>query len=281
MIPEAVVAMLACARIGAPHSVVFGGFSAEALRSRIDDAEAKLVITADGGYRRGTAAALKPAVDEAVAHTPVGAERARRPAHRAGRRLERQPRRLVARRRRHGLRRAHGRADGRRAPAVHPLHLGHHREAEGHPAHHRRLPDPGGVHPPHGLRPQAGDRRLLVHRRRRLGHRAQLHRLRAAGQRRHPGDVRGHPGHPAPGPVLGDHREVRGHHALHRADADPHVHEVGRGDPGQVRPVLAAAARQRRRADQPRGLDLVPPGHRRRPSPRSSTPGGRPRPARS
>ncbi len=67
MIPEAVIAMLACARLGAPHSVVFGGFSAEALRSRIDDAEAKLVITSDGGYRRGTPAALKPAVDEAVA----------------------------------------------------------------------------------------------------------------------------------------------------------------------------------------------------------------------
>ena len=71
MIPEAAVAMLACARIGAPHSVVFGGFSAEALRSRIDDAAAKLVITSDGGYRRGKPAALKPAVDEAVAQTPT------------------------------------------------------------------------------------------------------------------------------------------------------------------------------------------------------------------
>ena len=70
MIPEAAIAMLACARIGAPHSVVFGGFSAEALRSRIEDAEAKLVITSDGGYRRGAAAALKPAVDEAVAQSP-------------------------------------------------------------------------------------------------------------------------------------------------------------------------------------------------------------------
>ena len=66
MIPEAVVAMLACARIGAPHSVVFGGFSATALQSRIDDASAKLVITSDGGYRRGSASALKPAVDEAL-----------------------------------------------------------------------------------------------------------------------------------------------------------------------------------------------------------------------
>ncbi|MCB0916738.1 MAG: acetate--CoA ligase [Actinobacteria bacterium] len=66
MIPEAVAAMLACARIGAPHSVVFGGFSAEALRSRIEDAQAKVVITADGGYRRGKPSGLKPIVDDAL-----------------------------------------------------------------------------------------------------------------------------------------------------------------------------------------------------------------------
>ena len=73
MIPEAVVAMLACARLGAPHSVVFGGFSAEALHTRIQDAAASLVITADGGYRRGAPSALKPAVDGALAKgdTPV------------------------------------------------------------------------------------------------------------------------------------------------------------------------------------------------------------------
>ncbi|SDS90679.1 acetyl-coenzyme A synthetase [Paraoerskovia marina] len=67
MIVESVVAMLACARLGAPHSVVFGGFSADALRSRISDAGAKVVITADGGYRRGKPSALKPAVDDAIA----------------------------------------------------------------------------------------------------------------------------------------------------------------------------------------------------------------------
>ena len=66
MIPEAAVAMLACARVGAAHSVVFGGFSAEALISRIQDADARLVITADGGFRKGAAFALKPAVDEAL-----------------------------------------------------------------------------------------------------------------------------------------------------------------------------------------------------------------------
>jgi acetyl-CoA synthetase len=65
MIPEVVIAMLACARIGAPHTVVFGGFSADALADRIVDCGAKVVITSDGGYRRGAAAALKPAVDEA------------------------------------------------------------------------------------------------------------------------------------------------------------------------------------------------------------------------
>ena len=69
MIPEAAVAMLACARIGAPHSVVFGGFSAQSLGDRINDAEAKVLITADGGYRRGEVFPLKPAADEAVAQT--------------------------------------------------------------------------------------------------------------------------------------------------------------------------------------------------------------------
>ena len=71
MIPEAIVAMLACARIGAAHSVVFAGFSSEALRSRIDDAQAVVVITADGQNRRGSAMPLKPAVDEAVSQTPT------------------------------------------------------------------------------------------------------------------------------------------------------------------------------------------------------------------
>ncbi len=73
MIPEAVIAMLACARLGAPHSVVFGGFSAEALHSRIADAGSKVVITADGGWRRGKPGALKPAVDAAldVGDSPV------------------------------------------------------------------------------------------------------------------------------------------------------------------------------------------------------------------
>ncbi|MFW5470755.1 acetate--CoA ligase [Knoellia sp. CPCC 206435] len=73
MIPEAIATLLACARLGAPHSVIFGGFSAEALRTRINDAEAKVVVTADGQWRRGKAAPLKAAVDAALEgdSTPV------------------------------------------------------------------------------------------------------------------------------------------------------------------------------------------------------------------
>jgi len=70
MIPELPVAMLACARIGAAHSVVFGGFSSDALRDRINDAEAKVLVTADGGWRRGTPVGLKAAADVAVAASP-------------------------------------------------------------------------------------------------------------------------------------------------------------------------------------------------------------------
>ncbi len=70
MIPELPIAMLACARIGAPHTVVFGGFSAEALAGRINDAEAKVLITADGGWRRGKAVGLKQHADDALVDTP-------------------------------------------------------------------------------------------------------------------------------------------------------------------------------------------------------------------
>nr|WP_239579507.1 acetate--CoA ligase [Microlunatus panaciterrae] len=71
MIPEAIMAMLACARIGAPHVVVFGGFSAEALATRIQDCGVEIVVTTDGGFRRGSPSPLKPAVDEALLECPT------------------------------------------------------------------------------------------------------------------------------------------------------------------------------------------------------------------
>ena len=70
LIPELAISMLACARIGAVHSVVFGGFSAESLRDRINDSQCRLLITADGGYRRGQIVPLKQVADEALAGTP-------------------------------------------------------------------------------------------------------------------------------------------------------------------------------------------------------------------
>ena len=71
MIPELVIALLACARIGAPHTVVFGGFSAEALAGRIQDCKAKVLVTADGGYRRGKIVPLKENADGAAADCPT------------------------------------------------------------------------------------------------------------------------------------------------------------------------------------------------------------------
>lgn len=70
MVPEAAIAMLACARIGAVHTVIFGGFAAEAVRDRINDAKAMLVVTCDGAWRRGTVVGLKGIVDQAIAHCP-------------------------------------------------------------------------------------------------------------------------------------------------------------------------------------------------------------------
>ena len=191
MIPEAAVAMLACARIGAPHSVVFGGFSAQSLADRINDAEAKVLITADGGYRRGSVFPLKAAADEACESTPsiehVVVVQARWQRRRDGRRA----RPLVPRPHGRRLQRLSGRSDGRRAAALPALHLGHDRQAEGHHAHLGRLPHPRRLHPQVRVRPPSGDRRVLVHRRRRLGHRPQLHRVRPTRQRRDAGDVRG------------------------------------------------------------------------------------------
>ena len=275
MIPEAIVAMLACARIGAPHTVVFGGFSSDALATRLVDCQAKVVVTSDGGYRRGSASALKPAVDEARAKSAI--ERPRR-----SRRCWSYdaPARTWVKTGGMTMLTSGGTTPSTARPpstrpeafdAEHPLYVmytsGTHRQAEGHPAHHRRLPGGSGVHPLGGVRPEAGDRRLLVHRRHRLGHRPQLHRLRTASQRRHSGALRGHAGQPGARPLVEDHPGLQGLALLHRPDGDPLVHEAGAGGPGQVRHVLAAAARLGRRADQPGGLRLVPARHRRRPHP--------------
>ena len=133
--------MLACARIGAPHTVVFGGFSAEALAGRIQDCKAKVLVTADGGYRRGKVVPLKENADGAAAALPDARERRRLSADRPRRStMIARPRPLVARPDGQRLGRLPRRAARQRASALHPLHLGLDRQAQGDPPHDRRLP---------------------------------------------------------------------------------------------------------------------------------------------
>jgi acetyl-CoA synthetase len=123
MVPEAIITMLACARLGATHSVVFAGFSAAALRSRVDDAEAKLVVTTDGQYRRGQPAPLKTAVDEALGNGDDAAPSVKHVLVGPG------PRRVVGRHRRRGVARARGAGVRLQPPAVPAVHVGHHGQA--------------------------------------------------------------------------------------------------------------------------------------------------------
>ena len=176
--PELPIAMLACARIGAPHVVVFGGFSSESLAERLRDSGAKVLITQDEGWRKGGKVPLKVNADEAPTQAPAssGSSSSAAPATRS---WERRARPVVARRRRRRARRVRARADERRGHALPPPHLRDDGEAEGRPAHERGLPAPRRRHPQVDLRhPRRHD--LVVRRRCRLGHRPQLHRLRAA-----------------------------------------------------------------------------------------------------
>ena len=261
MVPELPIAMLACARIGAPHVVVFGGFSSESLAERLRDSGAKLLITQDEGWRKGGKVPLKENAD-AAADAATSVERLvvfRRTGDEVPWNDERDLwwHDVVDSR----GRRVRARAHGGRGHALPPPHLGDDREAEGRPARERRIPPPRRRHPQVDLRhPRRHD--LVVCGRRRLGHRPQLHRLRAARERDDECPLRGRPRLPGLGPPLGDRRALQGQLVLHRADPHPLVREDGRRLPGAARPLVAPPPRHRRGADQPGGLGLVLEGDR-------------------
>ena len=146
MVPEAAVAMLACARIGAIHSVVFGGFSPDSLANRIQDCESELLITADEGRRGGRKVPLKANADEALKTCPEREERHRGEGHRRRRADAGRPRPRLRDAVRRRVARLPAGGDERGGSAVHPLHLGQHRQAEGRAAHHRRLHGVGELH---------------------------------------------------------------------------------------------------------------------------------------
>ena len=217
MIPEAVFAMLACARIGAIHSVVFGGFASVSLADRIDDAEPKLIVSADAGSRAGKVIAYKPLLDEAIRlrRAQAGQGAAGRPRPRADRARRRVATtttpRCASATATHVVPCAWVDSD---APELHALHQRHHRQAQGRAARHRRLRGRArGEHEAHLLRP--GRRDLLLDQRHRLGRRPQLHRLRAADRRHGDDPLRG-PADPARRRhLVAPGREVPGHGDVH------------------------------------------------------------------
>ena len=222
MVPEAVFGMLACARIGAIHSVVFGGFAASELAQRIQHAAPAAVLTASCGIEPGRVVAVQADArrrDRAREREAAPLSRAAAPAGRGagstpGRDVDWQSAVASA-------------APAERSPvqadraALHPLHVRHHGHAEGRGARQRRPRRRAQVEPAQRLRDGAG-RRVLGRVGHRLGGRALLHRLRAAPARLHDGALRGQAGrHARRGRVLPRDPAAPRECAVHRADRDP------------------------------------------------------------
>ncbi len=281
MIPELPVAMLACARIGAPHSVVFGGFSSEALRDRIIDAEAKVLITADGGYRRGAVVPLKANADEAVQECPT---------------IEH----VVTVRRTGG---EHAFTEGR-DHWYHDLVEGQSTECEPEPMD---AEDPlyllytsgttgkpkGIVHTTGGYLTQVAATHRMIF---------DIHEDDVYWCAADIGWVTGHSyivygplanhttsiiyeGAPDTGRPRIDWWQIveklPGHDPVHGADRYPCIHALGDAVSREARPVVASAARVGRRAHQSGGVGLVLDASSAANAAPSSTPGGRPRRGRS
>ena len=250
MVPEAAIAMLACARLGAIHSVVFGGFAAAELASRIADAKPKVIVSASCGLEPGRVVKYKPLLDAAIAlspHKPDACLILQRDAERAD--TDRRARPRSGRGRGGGVAARSGPGGGDRS-ALHPLHVGHDGTAEGRGARQWRACGRAVELDAHALRRRCR-RRVLGGVRCRLGGRPLLHRLRAAAARLHQRDVRGQAGrHAGCRRVLAGVRAAWREGAVHRADRDAGDQAAGpRGQAAaRLRSVEAGGAVPRRRA---------------------------------
>ena len=249
--------MLACARIGAMHSVVFGGFAAPELATRIDDAKPVAILSASCGIEPGRIVAYKPLLDAAIdlsSHKPKSVLMLQRPMAEAGMMAGRDHDWACVDRRCQGAR-PQGRLRRRQGhrSALHPLHLGHHRRAERRGARQWRAHGRAQVEHEEPLRHRAG-RDLLGRLRRRLGGGPLLHLLRAAAARLHVDPVRGQAGrHARCRRVLARHRRAQGIGHVHGADRLPRHQEggpQGRAD-RPLRPARLPHAVPGRRARRP------------------------------
>ena len=233
MVPEAVFAMLACARIGAVHSVVFGGFAAKELATRIDDAKPKVILSASCGIEGARVIPYKPLLDEAIKlaqHKPGACMILQRPQCDGGTGRRPRPRLGQSVGTRRQLRQDQRvRAGRRHRSALHPLHLGHDRHPQGRGARQWRPPGRAEMVDAISLRRQSR-RSVVVGLRRRLGGRPFLHRLCAAVPRLHLDPVRGQAGrHARRRRLLARLRRPRRGVAVHRADGVPRHPQGGPG----------------------------------------------------